>query len=394
MKKYVITIGILSSLLVSNFVAYADPTTQDSSGNLSVIRCIEQGNIGFGAFLSSMIYNDGLMEGIVEPWKDVLSRNQCQSSDIYTLIKQEDKIRSAIRDAFLTCNNQSIPQLKKAYQKMMVEVYYIRHIVDTELFNRLPVPGQLPLFKDASKVNRDQLYNDMSAKYISANFMSQTDFDLLFLKLEGKYKDRKDKYRDCSTGVWEPVGNKWKEFVKFFTEDAAGLKDAGKTIGASITGGKNGNGPSLVNDLKTMKFVEIFTGDAGALSGVGSYVGSFAQLNINNLTPTAALDEAKSFIDTHLNNGIGLTQGEFLTTSQGASEQYQMEQGISQIKADFDTRYKDAADGSMEQFINALDGTNVGKPDDGTLEIINDSFSPLNEVLSLSTKIKDRQCKQ
>lgn len=377
-------------LSLNSMVAYAAPETQDSEGNLNLVRCIQKGNIDFGAFISSMIYNDDLTEGIIEPWKDVLSRNQCQSSDIYILIKQEDKMRAMIRDAFLTCNNQSIPQLKKAYQKMMVEVYYIRHIVDSGLLNRLPVPAQTSVFQNAALVDRDKLYKDMAAKYVKESFMSQADFDLLFLKLDSKYTDRKMTYVNCSASAWEPVGNKWKEFVKFFKEDAAGLKDAGKTIGAATVGGKDGKGNSLVKEFKTIKFVELFTTDESVLE----YVKSFGQLNVNNLTPTAALDEAKEYIDTNLNNGGGLTQGQYISTSIGASSKYQMEKDIIQIKADFDARYKSASDGSMEQFLNTLDGRNTGGQDDGTLEIINNSLSPLNEVLSLSTKIKDRQCKQ
>lgn len=377
-------IGLGLTLLLNNMVSYADTTTQDSEGNLSVIRCLQKGNIDFGAFLSSMIYNDSLTEGVLEPWKDVLSRNQCQSSDIYTLIKQEDKMRTAIRDAFLTCNNQSVAQLKKSYQKMMVEIYYIRHIVDTGLLGRLPVPAHTSIFKDAAIVKRDQLYKDMSAKYIKANFMSQADFDLLFLKLESKYADRKNKYVDCSASAWEPVGNKWKEFVKFFTEDAGGLKDAAKNIGAAAVGGKK-PGPSLLNEIETIKFVELFTTNESVLD----YVKSFGQLNVNNLTPTAALDEAKEFIETH-----SLTQGQYVNKKQSAENKYLMEKDIVQIKADFDARYKSASDGSMEQFLNALDGRITGKQDDGTLEIIDDSFAPLNEILSLSTQIKDRQCKQ
>jgi hypothetical protein len=226
----------------------------------------------------------------------------------------------------------------------------------------------------------------MSAKYIKASFMSQADFDLLFLKLESKYADRKNKYVECTSGVWEPVGNKWKEFVKFFTEDAGGLKDASKNIGAAAVGGKkDGKGPSLLNEMKTIKFVELFTTDASVLD----YVKSFGQVNVNNLTPTAALDEAKDFIETH-----SLTQGQLLNTKKGAENKYLMEKDIVQIKANFDARYKSASDGSMEQFLNALDGRLTGGQDDGTLEIINDSFTPLNEILSLSTQIKDRQCKQ
>jgi hypothetical protein len=388
MKKYVILIGIGIMLSTNSMVAYADPATQDSQGNLSVLRCLQKGNIDFGAFLSSMIYNDSFTEGIMEPWKDVLSRNSCQSSDIYQLIKQEDKIRSAIRDAFMTCNNQSVPQLKKAYQKMMVEIYYIRHIVDTGLLGRLPVPAQSGVLKDSAVANPDQLKKDMIARYVKESFMSQKDFDLLYKKLVNKYADRQAKYLECSTSVWEPVGKKWDEFMKFFA-DGAGLKDAKKTIVATAVGGgkKNDKGPSLVNEIKTAKFVELFT----TKETVFEFVKSNLQLNVNNLTPTDALNEAQDYIKKHL-GGSGLTQSQYLQTTQGAEAKYQMEAGITQIKANFDARYKSAADGSMEQFINALDGRNLGTKEEGTLSIINDSFTPLNDILSLTNKVKDRQC--
>lgn len=386
MKKYKIIISIGLMLLLNSAVAYADPVTQDSSGNLSVIRCIQKGNIDFVAFLKTMMVADSFNEGIIEPWNDVLSRNQCQSNDVYSLIKQEDKIRSYIRDAFLTCNNQSVPQLKKAYQRIIVEIYYVRHIVDTGVLGRLPIPAHTSIFRDAALVGRNQIYKDMAEKYVSESFMTQAEFDLLFLKLESKYADRKNQYLDCTKSSWEEVGKKWKDFVKFFKEDAAGLKDAGKTIGAVTTG----KGPSLWNEMKTIKFVELFTTD----ESVFEYAKSFGQINVNSLTPTNALDEAKSYIDTHLTGGSGLTQSQFASITTTAQEKYSMEKDISQIRANFDARYKSAADGGTEQFINALDGRQTGGADDGTLEIIDTSFSSLNQILSLTTKIKDRQCKE
>ncbi|MCX6734402.1 MAG: hypothetical protein NTZ25_00655 [Candidatus Peregrinibacteria bacterium] len=386
MKKYKIIISIGLMLLINNSVAYADPATQDSNGNLSVARCIQKGNIDFLAFLKTLISADSFKEGIVEPWNDILSRNQCQSNDVYTLIKQEDKIRSSIRDAFLTCNNQAVPQLKKAYQKIMVEIYYARHIVDTGLLGRLPVPAHTSVFRDAAVVPRDQIYNDMMAKYVSESFMTQAEFDLLFLKLESKYSDRKSQYLECTKSPWEEVGKKWNELVKFFKDDAAGLKDAGKAIGAD----GNGKGPSLWNEMKTIKFVELFTTD----ESVFEYVKSFGQVTVNGTTATNALDEAKNYLDTHITNGSGLTQSQYANITTSAQEQYIMEKDISQVRADFDSKYKSAADGGMEQFINALDGRQTGGADDGTLEIIETTFSPLNQVLSLTTKIKDRQCKE
>ncbi|MBI5754355.1 hypothetical protein HZA40_04400 [Candidatus Peregrinibacteria bacterium] len=384
MKKITLTIGIILTLVATGRVSFAESEVYTDKGDLSIQRCIAKGNIDFGAFLDSILYNDGFTDGILEPWRDVLTRNQCQSNDIYSLIKQEDKIRSAIRMAFMTCNNDTVAQLKKAYFKLMVEIYYARHIVDAGITVGLPVPAQVTIFKDAAVADRTKLYQDMSDKYVKDNFMSKADFDQLFLKLENKYASRKDQYSSCDKSAWTSVGEKWQEFTKFFS-DGAGLKDAYKTIGAKAAGG----GPSLKNELKSIKTVELFTTD----ESFGQYLSSWAQVNVNNLTPQGSLDEAKNFIDMHLGNGGGLSQQDFVSAKSNGEDIYLMEQDIQKIKTGFDGRYKIASDQSEELFLNSLDGRQTGGADDGLLEIINNSFSPLNDTLKFSKKILDRECK-
>lgn len=384
MKKTRLTIGLIFALILNCSVVFAESSVYTDKGDLSLERCIAKGEIDFGAFVDSLLYNDGFVDGILEPWRDVLSRNQCQSNDIYSLIKQEDKIRSAIRSAFLTCNNESVASLKKAYFKLMMEVYYARHIVNSGLTIGLPVPAQVTLLKDASVADRSKLYKDMSEKYIGDSFMSKQDFDLLFLKLESKYQSRKDQYISCDKGSWQAVGDKWQEFMKFFS-DGAGLKDAKNTLKAKVSGDK---GNSLKNDLKSIKTVELFTTD----ESFKEYISSWAQINVNNLTPQDSLDEAKAFLDRRLSSGGGLSQGAYSNVKANAKATYQLEKDISKIKANFDSRYKIASDQSQELFLNALDGRQTGEANDGLLEIINNSFSPLNDTLKLSGKILDREC--
>jgi hypothetical protein len=80
-------------------------------------------------FLQSTIWSDSFAEGIVEPWDDVLVRNSCHAYDILGLVQKRDKIRQQLRDALLTCRNEKVPQLKAAYYKTSVEIYYARNIV-------------------------------------------------------------------------------------------------------------------------------------------------------------------------------------------------------------------------------------------------------------------------
>lgn len=384
MKKTKLTIGIILILMLGSITAFAESSVYTDNGDLSVQKCISKGEIDFGVFLDSMIYNDGFEDGLIEPWRDVLARNQCQSNDIFSLIKQEDKIRSAIRMAFLTCNNATVKQLKKPYFKLMMEIYYSRHVVNSGLVIGLPVPAQISLFKDAAIVNRDQIYSDMSDKYVGKNSLTQEDFDIEFLKLENKYKSRREQYLSCDQSPWQAVGDKWHEFTKFFSE-GAGVKDSMKTIGAEVASDK---GPSLLNELNSIKTVELFT----TKESFGEYISSWAQLNVNNLTPTASLEEAQDFVDKHLNGGTGLSQQDYVNSQSNAQNYYAFQKDIYAIKTEFDARYKAQADQSEELFLNALDGRNTGGPDDGLLEIINNSFSPLNDNLSITGKILDRQC--
>ncbi len=393
MKKNSIIIGILLTLLlnsVASNVSKAESTNvYNEDGNLSVIRCFAKGEIDFGIFLKSLIYNDGFVEGVLEPWNDVLVRNQCHSNDIYSLIKQEDKIRSAIRNAFLTCNNENVPQLRKAYSKLLMEIYYVRHVVKIISKKMLPAAAQTALLKEAAMVDRNVLYSDMRDSYVNGSFLNQEDFDQLFLHLENKYAERKNQYIDCEKSSWEGVGVKWQEFMKFFSE-GAGLKEAGKGIAANAAG----KGPSIWTELKTIKTVELFTTD----ESFADYMSSIVQVNVNDLAPKDALDEADKFIEKQLSGGGGggggggLSQRDYLSTKKNANDTYKFEQDTAKLKAEFDGLYRLASDQSMELFLNSLDGRQVGIADDGLLEIINNSFSPLNDSLKLSKRILDRQC--
>ncbi len=391
MSNRPIIIGLLFFLLNSFIAQAAAPSDVDpyKDGNLSVIKCVAKGGLDFGLFLDASIYNDSLKEGIVEPWYDVLRRNQCHTNDIYGLIKQQDKMRKAIRDSFLTCKTQKLPQLKKAFNKMTAEIYYVRHVINSGLIISLPFDiVNYPLFKKSVEIDRSIIYNEMYTKYVNKNSFTPEDFDKFFLQTESKYQDRKAEYINCEKGSWQAVGEKWNEFVEFFSEEGAGLKEAAKSIGAKAAADK---GPSLKNEVTGMKIVELFTTD----ESFTDYLGSFVQMNVNNLEPADSLEEVSSFLSKDSaggGGGRGVSSGEVAASKTASDRLFELEKTESEMRSHFDTLYRKSGDESLELILNNLDGRNINKDDDGLLEIINNSFVPLSEMEKMTDKMVKRQC--
>src|SRR3989338_4696742 len=192
MRNFHIKLGVLLMLLLVTGVAAQaqtpeeiDPQTEDG---LSVGRCISKGGLDFGLFWNSVIYNDDLKEGVIEPWKDILNRNQCQAFDVIGLVKQQDSVRSMVRDSFLTCDTDQLPNLKMAFHKLTAEIYYVRHIVDGGIVMNLPYDLlKHRFFQESAIMDRTKIYNDMRKKYVKEDMLQQDQFDQLFLLLETKY---------------------------------------------------------------------------------------------------------------------------------------------------------------------------------------------------------------
>ncbi len=387
-KKFctLLVIFLWTLLSKSGSVTAAESSDIDpySEAKLSLARCIEKGNFEFGLFLDALIYNDNLKEGVVEPFNDIIARNQCHASDISGLIKQQDKMRKAIRDAFLTCNTQQLPKLKNAYHRVTAEIYYVRHIVDGSIVVALPFDiintqdFTDTATKDSSEKGRSELYDAMQKQYVKSGMISQDDFDLQFAKLESKYKDRKKTYVNCEKGSWQAVGDKWEEFKKFFTEDKAGLDEAGKSLKA--------NAEKTGKELKSIKTVELFTTD----ESFTDYLGSFGQMNLNNLDPQQGIAEISEKLSENSPFGSTPTQSGVAETLSSSNRLYDVNKLKAQMSANFTTLYGNVGDESIELFLNTLDGRLV--PEEGLIEILEQSFGPINQILKGVKTMNDRQC--
>ena len=211
MRKIIFTI----SLFLASSVAFAnnvEPINLD--GDLELLRCSQNGGLELSTYWNSAIYSDNLTDGVLEPIYDITSRNQCQSLDILILRKQQDKIREQIRDAVFKCKQEDLPRLTAAYNKITVEIYYLRNIIDTTV--ALSVPFKSEELSEAYITDRNEMYTAMKDKYISKGFFTPDEFDQFFLELEAKYnRDALNTYLECSSGSWAAVSQKWTSLSIF-----------------------------------------------------------------------------------------------------------------------------------------------------------------------------------
>jgi|GEM_PF-1038469 len=237
--KKAIIIGFLSMFLVFfvNGNVFAAPAStskdidagkgRDTSGATNW-RCYKKGVQDFMVFLNTAMFSEGFTDSVIEPWKDVLMRNQCQALDVLSLIQQQDKIKSAIRDAYVTCKNEKLPKLVTAYNEMTAEIYYARNVADT--YFAAPIPfASLQINPEQAMKTDEVLKAEMKKKfYDKGRFPSEADFNNFFTKISVKYEDQKKSYVLCKKGSWQAVKDKFVEFIKFF-KDGMGVKEGFKS---------------------------------------------------------------------------------------------------------------------------------------------------------------------
>lgn len=373
---------LLSSVVYAADISNAD--VRDEDGEISALRCAAKGGFEFGLFLDSVIWNDNFSEGIIEPWNDILNRNQCQSMDIIGLVDAQDGIRSNIRKAFLSCENEKLPQLKSAYNKTTAEIYYVRHLIDGAFLLSLPFNiVQTRLYDDTIELDRNILYRDMKKKYVREGMFTEKEFDDFFINIEIKYQDRKKNYIVCNSGNWEQVEKKWKEFDKHFTEDYGGLKQAGEGI--------SNQAKQLAETVETIKTVELFTTD----DSFTDYIGSFIGAQINGLPPKKGITELydafkDNLPDNPLNSSAPApTQSELYNAILIQDHDFDTEKMETEMMAHFSVLYGNSSEG-IEIFVNELDGRT--NDTNGLIEILNESLPELKTMLDGAKTINSRQC--
>ncbi|MFH1218445.1 MAG: hypothetical protein V1679_01230 [Candidatus Peregrinibacteria bacterium] len=364
MKKIIATIWLMMLLLlISEGTLAAEDKSRinpSSKSGISIGKCIAKGNMDFMAFLQSSIFSDGLTEGVIEPWKDVLMRNQCQSTDVMSLINQRDKIRKYIRDAFLTCNTQKLPNLKRAYYEVNAEIYYVRHVVDGKVVASLP----FNILTTRSLEKEDQLYYPrevLLAEMIKRYDKEIADFEQYFVRLESKYQDRKKTYVKCENDAWKQVAEKWQEFI----DNAGGITPAWNKMKKGIGG-------------RAEKIVEAVTNQ-----GLVATLKGIAQVNVNTQPKDADISDIFKNIESYQPTLGTPTKENILSGSAAVSQLYDTELEKRKILSEFEALYKETSDAGVKLLIDEL--TDFDKT-------LNDTFTPLRVILDCVNAMNKKQC--
>ena len=330
---------------------YYDSDIYDENGNLRVGKCIQKCSMDFSAFLGALLWSDSFAESVVEPLKDVLSRNTCQAFDILSLVQQSDKLRKQIRDAFLTCRNDKVPALKKAYYKTVVEIYFARNVVYGSF-----------LAKKLTDI--DQLATELTDKYVyDYNWFTPEEFDVFVNELKLRYLDRRTAYIDeCEETSWSDVRDKFKEFIETFKED----------VQKGVTGIK-----------RQSEKIEKTFGDSKSWE---EWAKGLTQVNINGQSPGDFWEEFSDEFDE--NNPF--TSTNFPSTTEGVFEVRKQSDFILQQKAlkdemssRFQMLYGSAGDSNLQLFIDSINQLN---------QAIIDSYDPLNSIKECAKTMNKKQC--
>lgn len=368
-RKKIIAISLCLSILmpVSGAMAASSDTDANVEGGLSFARCIQKGNTDFVLFLNTFIFNDGFYDGVIEPWKDILMRNKCQSTDIGGLINQQDKVRQYIRDAFLTCKSEKVPALKRAMDELNIEIYYVRNIVDGGVVASMPfdlISTRQAENPETLKTSTVKIEADIKEKYSGKTVLSDSELDILIAKLHIKYKDRVNEYIVCKNDSWEQVSKKWKEFI----DSAGGLGTAAKTAEKEIAGAAE-------------KLVESINAD----SLKATYKG-WLQININNLEAKEGLtDIANKFKQNAPTTGSSgtITQSALLDAISVSDTNYDLNKTRSEMNTKFKSLYKETSDSGTQLLVTGLDAYNT---------TLKDTFPILNKILEGTKDMNKRQC--
>lgn len=367
-------------VLLSNSASGAQLDNVNDRGEVSVLRCAESGGVDYEAFINSVLWSEKFTD-LFEPIYDVTVRNQCQSLDIAGLTKQQDRIRSLMRTAFLTCNNQNLNEMKKAYYKVTAEIYFVRNLVKGGIV--LSVPFDIAngrLGSNPALTDRNDLYKGMKERYLG-KFFNERELGDLFLELETKYEHRVEDYIKCSGGTFTEVAKKWNGFKKNFTEDYGGLKTALPGIAAEAN--------ELAKEVKGIRTAEVFDGDKLSFK---DYARSWVELQVNGVSPQKGVREIleelqKNFPEVSIST---LTNYEVLNRLVHAEKTFKTDQLEAEMRANFDLLYGNGSE-SSELFVHQLDGRD-SKDVLGLLEVLDSSVSALSGIDAGLNDVNLRQC--
>lgn len=373
MKITKITFGVLISIgiIVQLFVPanINPPLALAASEDLTLGKCL-QGDLDLDTFLQSIISQHGLTDSFVEYWKDLLFRNRCQSMDILSLSKQQDKVQKQLQTAFLQCHREKIPALKKAYYKIDAEIYYVRRLVTVGDYIA-SFSEDLTLNEEEQK-NQNKIYlNDMAPVYdqmkdiYSRYIGSDQEFENYYAALTVKYTDRKFNYISCPDNAWQALSDKIHEFLNNW----GGAKEGTEAMKKAV-----------VSEAMRIKRTAItrppFT--------FGTFVSNTFKMRLNELTPEYGLAEITNRLKQLSPSTSGSPNLGDVTAAAGVSgDTYQEKYDRAEAEARYKALYFYTTDAATREFVDTVNDL-LGTIQEGSFYI--------DSVASCTSNVINREC--
>ncbi len=184
-----------------------------------------------------------------ESVKDIFSLGYCQLYDIMALDDELDSVRDNLRTTASACG--STASLKKDYERILMEMYFVRHLQEQGVINEVDAEV-LESLKDQKlatlKASMKKIFVDEEDRVDKDTFSSYFD------SWSAKYDDRIADYRDCEEGPWAELTTTWTDFVQDIKDlDFSVEVDDGKSFKEIVTpdlGDTKKNMTDLGNSLK------------------------------------------------------------------------------------------------------------------------------------------------
>lgn len=148
-----------------------------------------------------------------ESVKDFFTLGYCQLNDIMAIDDELDSLKESFRTAAGSCN--STTSYQKDYQRLLLEMYFVRHLQDGEAINAVD-EEQLDTLKEQKL---ESLELEMKTAFVDEEKMvTEEEFDNYFQQWSAEYDDRVADYRKCEEGPWAELTVTWTDFVETLQE--------------------------------------------------------------------------------------------------------------------------------------------------------------------------------
>lgn len=329
----------------------------DGDGDISIGACVQKGRQSFRVFLNSVInYSE-----IYQPILDVVMRNQCQATDILSILNQRDSLRRQIRNAYFTCQNEKIPSLNKGYYRVEAELYYNRGIVDP--WYSVNLPFDMLSIDDGVETPRQELFDEMYQLFVvDREWFSRDEFIGYFRILEAKYSNQKQEYITCDENAWEEVSNKWDEFIETSGGVAEGWDDLENAVGRGVD--------RVVRQATNLTLADHYA--------------SMFQLRLNGIEAQKGLGEIYDELEEYYPGGLSeLKQEDLVRIYSDEARNFDLRTIRTELATEFELLYKDNGDDTVSLFMEEMDAL---------INNIIDGNAALEKVEDCADEIDARQC--